>query len=497
MLKLYNSLSRTKEVFQPAHPPFVGMYACGPTVYGEPHLGHARPYVTFDVVYRYLSYLGYKVRYVRNITDVGHLENDADEGEDKIAKKARLENLEPMEVAQLYTNSFRKGMDMLNITPPGIEPQASGHIIEQIEMIKKIIAHGYAYVVNGSVYFDIEQYSKNYQYGELSGRVLEDAMAGAGTRELDGQDEKRRAADIALWKNASPEHIMKWPSPWGMGFPGWHIECSAMSAKYLGETFDIHCGGMDLLFPHHECEIAQSKAANNVEPVRYWVHNNMLTINGQKMAKSLGNGISLVQMFTGSSPLLNKPYSPMTLRFFILMAQYRSTIDFSNDALLAAEKSYKRLMNGVRTLDALVYVADETKIDAKLNEEIIKLLAACQEGMDDDFNTAITIGYLFSILKHVNNFKANPGSISGLTAETFDKMKSTFNTYVHDILGLIDEGPANPHIFDEMMHSILSSYSYAKEHKDYATVDKIRADMKKEGIAIKDTKAGYEWAYEE
>ncbi|MDD5569818.1 MAG: cysteine--tRNA ligase, partial [Bacteroidales bacterium] len=383
---LYNSLSKKKELFEPISAPFVGMYVCGPTVYGEPHLGHARPAITFDLIFRYLSHLGYKVRYVRNITDVGHLENDADEGEDKIEKKARLEKIEPMEIAQYYSDMYHDAMQKLNIKKPSIEPRASGHIIEQINLVKKIIDNGFAYISEGSVYFDVEKYNKKNNYGKLSGRVLDDLMA--YTRELQGKHEKKNSFDFALWKKASPEHIMKWESPWSVGFPGWHLECSAMGSKYLGDYFDIHGGGMDLLFPHHECEIAQSVAANKKDPVKYWLHNNMVTINGQKMGKSLNNFITLNEFFSGSHSALEKPYSAMTIKFFILQAHYRGTVDFSNEALQASEKALQRLFASIETLNKLVPSSESTVKIKELNEK-------CYEAMDDDFNSPMVIANLF------------------------------------------------------------------------------------------------------
>ena len=390
---IYNTLTRKKEEFKPLNPPYVGMYVCGPTVYGDAHLGHARPAITFDVLFRYLRHLGYKVRYVRNITDVGHLENDADEGEDKVAKKARLESLEPMEVVQYYLNRYHKAMEALNVLPPSIEPHASGHIIEQIEYIKKIIEAGYAYVSNGSVYFDVVKYNKDHHYGKLSGRNIDDLLN--TTRELDGQSEKHNSFDFALWKKASPEHIMRWPSPWSDGFPGWHLECSTMSTKYLGEEFDIHGGGMDLLFPHHECEIAQSVAAQGHETVHYWMHNNMITINGQKMGKSLGNFITLDEFFSGNHKLLQQPYSPMTIRFFILQAHYRSTVDFSNEALQASEKALQRMLEGWDNLSK-IEPAEVSTVDVKTIRE------RCYEAMNDDLSTPIVISHLFEAVKIIN-----------------------------------------------------------------------------------------------
>ena len=400
---IYNTLTRKKEEFKPLNPPYVGMYVCGPTVYGDAHLGHARPAITFDVLFRYLRHLGYKVRYVRNITDVGHLENDADEGEDKVAKKARLESLEPMEVVQYYLNRYHKAMEALNVLPPSIEPHASGHIIEQIEYIKKIIEAGYAYVSNGSVYFDVVKYNKDHHYGKLSGRNIDDLLN--TTRELDGQSEKHNSFDFALWKKASPEHIMRWPSPWSDGFPGWHLECSTMSTKYLGEEFDIHGGGMDLLFPHHECEIAQSVAAQGHETVHYWMHNNMITINGQKMGKSLGNFITLDEFFSGNHKLLQQPYSPMTIRFFILQAHYRSTVDFSNEALQASEKALQRMLEGWDNLSK-IEPAEVSTVDVKTIRE------RCYEAMNDDLSTPIVISHLFEAVKIINTVLAGGATLS-------------------------------------------------------------------------------------
>ena len=484
-LLITNSLSRQKEKFEPLNPPHVGMYVCGPTVYGYPHLGHARPYITFDVVYRYLTFIGYKVRYVRNITDVGHLENDADEGEDKIAKKARLEQLEPMEVVELYTESFHEAMRMLNIKNVSIEPRASGHIIEQISMIQKIMDHGFAYVSNGSVYFDVIRYSKNHDYGKLSGRVIEELIAGAGNerRELEGQDEKRNPADFALWKKASPEHIMRWQSPWGEGFPGWHIECSAMSTKYLGETFDIHGGGMDLLFPHHESEIAQSKGANEKAPVKYWVHNNMITINGQKMGKSLGNFINLNQFFSGNHKLLERPYSAMTVRFFILQAHYRSTLDFSNEGLKAAEKGFEKLMTASRTLQKII-PSDRSTSDINAWRQ------SCYDAMNDDFNTAITIANLFEAVRIINSVNAGTEKIS---AADLELMKKTFHDFVFEILGLKEEVIADDAAIDGLMQFILRLRAEAKSRKDFATSDEIRDELTKLGYEIKDGKEGTTW----
>jgi cysteinyl-tRNA synthetase len=485
-LYITNSLTRQKENFIPINAPFVGLYVCGPTVYGEAHLGHARPYITFDVLYRYLSHLGYKVRYVRNITDVGHLENDADEGEDKIAKKARLEQLEPMEVVELYTGSFHESMRELNNNAPSIEPRASGHIIEQIEMIKKIIANGYAYESNGSVYFDVINYSASNDYGKLSGRVIEELIAGAGNerRELEGQSEKRNPADFALWKKASPEHIMRWPSPWSDGFPGWHIECSAMSSKYLGETFDIHGGGMDLLFPHHESEIAQSKGSCGKAPVKYWMHNNMITINGQKMGKSLGNFITLKQFFTGDHKLLEKAYTPMAIRFFILQAHYRSTLDFSNEGLIAAEKAFQRIINAIDTLEKLNSSDSSTVSVAELEQK-------CFDAMNDDLNTAIVLSHLFEAVRIINS--ANAGTES-LTVADIDKLKSLMNLFVFDILGLKREEKKSDDDMDGLMNLLLSIRAQAKANKDFATSDKIRDELIKLNFTIKDGKDGSTWS---
>jgi cysteinyl-tRNA synthetase len=485
-LYITNSLTRQKENFIPINAPFVGLYVCGPTVYGEAHLGHARPYITFDVLFRYLSHLGYKVRYVRNITDVGHLENDADEGEDKIAKKARLEQLEPMEVVELYTGSFHESMRELNNNAPSIEPRASGHIIEQIEMIKKIIANGYAYESNGSVYFDVINYSASNDYGKLSGRVIEELIAGAGNerRELEGQSEKRNPADFALWKKASPEHIMRWPSPWSDGFPGWHIECSAMSSKYLGETFDIHGGGMDLLFPHHESEIAQSKGSCGKAPVKYWMHNNMITINGQKMGKSLGNFITLKQFFTGDHKLVEKAYSPMAIRFFILQAHYRSTLDFSNEGLLAAEKAFQRIINAIDTLEKLNPSASSTSSVSELEQK-------CFDAMNDDLNSAIVLSHLFEAVRIINSTNAGTES---LTAGDIDKLKALMNLFVFDILGLKREEKKSDDDMDGLMKLLLSIRSQAKANKDFATSDQIRDELIKLNFTIKDGKDGSTWS---
>jgi cysteinyl-tRNA synthetase len=485
-LTIYNSLTRTKEPFQPLHPPFVGLYVCGPTVYSDAHLGHARPAVTFDVLFRYLQHLEYQVRYVRNITDVGHLENDADEGEDKIEKKARLEHLEPMEVVQKYINSFLKNMEQLNTLSPSIEPRASGHIIEQQELIKSIIDNGYAYEINGSVYFDVLKYSTKFKYGKLSGRVLEELQE--NTRTLEGKDEKRNPFDFALWKKATPEHIMRWPSPWSVGFPGWHLECSVMSTKYLGEVFDIHGGGMDLQFPHHECEMAQSTAAFGKESVRYWMHNNMITINGQKMARSLGNFITLDQLFSGNHPLLQQAYSPMTIRFFLLQAHYRSTIDFSNEALQAAEKGSRKLMKAIETLNKL-------KPSLTSTVDIALLRSKYFEAMDDDLNTPVLLSYLFEGVKYINS-AADGGD--KLNSSDLESLKDLFNTFVFNILGLKDETAAgtDEKLTGDLMKIIIDLRQNARNNKEWALSDQIRDELKKAGIILNDLKDGAEWERE-
>ncbi len=481
-LLIYNTLSRQKEAFRPLHAPHVGLYVCGPTVYGDAHLGHARPAITFDVLFRYLTHLGYKVRYVRNITDVGHLEHDADDGEDKIAKKARLEKLEPMEVAEHYTLRYHKAMERLNVLPPSIEPHASGHIIEQIEFVKKIVAAGYAYESNGSVYFDVEKYNQKYHYGRLSGRNIDEQLA--TTRALDGQEEKRRSVDFALWKKASPEHIMHWPSPWSEGFPGWHLECSAMGTKYLGEEFDIHGGGMDLMFPHHECEIAQSVAALGHETVHYWMHNNMITINGQKMGKSLGNFITLDEFFAGSHPLLSQAFAPMTIRFFVLQAHYRSTLDFSNDALVASERGLARLTEAYGRLQKLTASATST-VDVK------GLRARCEEAMCDDLNTPIVISHLFDAAKAINSIHDGKATIS---AEDLAELKSVFGLFVEDILGLQTEATDhNDEAYRKAVDLLLDIRLQAKQNKDWPTADRIRNELAALGFTIKDTKDGFEW----
>ena len=481
-IQIYNTLSRKKEEFKSIIKNHVGLYVCGPTVYGDPHLGHARPAITFDVVFRYLNHSNYKVRYVRNITDAGHLENDAEKGEDKIAKKARLEALEPMEVVQFYTISYHKAMNALNCLPPSIEPRATGHIIEQIEMVKQILKNGFAYEVNGSIYLDVNKYNKKYPYGTLSGRNIEDTLE--GTRVLDGQSEKKSAVDFAIWKKATSEHIMRWSSPWGEGFPGWHMECSAMSEKYLGKTFDIHGGGMDLVFPHHEAEIAQSNACNNCNPVNYWMHNNMITVDGKKMGKSLGNFINLEEFFSGTHDKLDRAYSPMTIRFFILQAHYRSTIDFSNVALQAAEKGLKKLMNAMETLQSLTS-SDSSTYDVSGLEK------KCYESINDDFNTPIVIAHLFDGVRIINSVKDGKESLKSSDVE---KLKSIFNIFVNDILGLVaTKQGSGKDLTNEIMELVLQLRGNAKKNKDFNTADLIRDELDKVGIKIKDSREGSSW----
>ena len=483
---IYNTLSRSKELFKPIHPGMVGMYVCGPTVYGDAHLGHARPGVTYDVLFRLLSHIGYKVRYVRNITDVGHLENDADEGEDKIAKKARLESLEPMEVVQTYTLRYHEAMKKLNVLPPSIEPHASGHIIEQIALVQKILDAGFAYISNGSVYFDVQKYNEKHRYGVLSGRNLEDTKE--GTRNLDGQDDKHSPMDFALWKKASPEHIMHWPSPWSEGFPGWHLECSAMGEKYLGEEFDIHGGGMDLMFPHHECELAQNVASRGTGGVHYWMHNNMITINGQKMGKSLGNFITLDELFSGSHPLLEQPYSPMTVRFFILQAHYRSTLDFSNEALQAAEKGLRRMMQAAKDVKNIPVSAGAPAV---VQVNVVK--EQVYESLLDDLNTPNALSALFEAVKIVNS--AKDGSLK-LNEEDAAVLKSLFADIVGGVLGLVEEqsDSASAKVIEGLMDMVIDIRRTAKAEKNWAVSDKIRDELKAIGIQIKDTKdGGCEW----
>lgn len=484
-LVIYNTLSREKEIFEPIHAPHVGMYVCGPTVYGDAHLGHARPAITFDLLFRYLTHLGYKVRYVRNITDVGHLENDADEGEDKICKKARLEELEPMEIVQFYTNRYHHAMEALNVLSPSIEPHASGHIIEQIETIGNIIENGYAYVSNGSVYFDVEKYNKDFDYGILSHRNIEDMLN--TTRELDGQDEKRSKVDFALWKKAAPEHIMRWPSPWSTGFPGWHIECSTMSIKYLGTEFDIHGGGMDLVFPHHEAEIAQNTACEKHRVVKYWMHNNMITIGGQKMGKSLGNFIMLDEFFDGSHKLLTQAYSPMTIRFFILQAHYRSTVDFSNEALQASEKGL------IRLLDAYARI-EKIPVSATSTVDVTAIRQKCYDALNDDLNSAVVISHLFDAATIINS--AIAAKKVQLDKESIEELKSLFDTFLFEILGIkneVNNSSAGQEAFGKAVDLLLQIRADAKTNKDWATSDKIRNQLSEFGFEIKDGKDGSEW----
>lgn len=482
-LVIFNTLSRKKEVFKPLHPPLVGMYVCGPTVYSDIHLGNCRTFISFDLIYRYLLHLGYKVRYVRNITDAGHLEGDRDEGEDKFAKKAKLEKLEPMEIVQKYTLGFHEVLSLFNTLPPSIEPTATGHILEQTEMIKQILAEGYAYEINGSVYFDVEKYSREHDYGQLTNRKLEDLLE--GTRTLDGQDEKRGRLDFALWIKAKPETLMQWPSPWGWGFPGWHIECSAMSTKYLGSTFDIHGGGMDLQATHHTNEIAQSQACNHTTPVAYWVHTNMLTVNGARMSKSAGNGFLPRELFTGDHPLLERGYSPMTVRFFMAQSHYRSTLDFSNEALQAAEKGYKKLMESLSKLEKIAPSATSTVNISELEDR-------CYAAMNDDFNSPMLIAHLFEAVRIINS--ANDKKET-LTIEGLQRLKQLMHTFVFEILGLLDETKesAGSEVVDGLMALILDLRKEAREKKDWNTSDKIRDRLHEAGVVIKDTKEGVEW----
>ena len=487
-LFVYNTLTRRKEEFRPLHAPHVGMYVCGPTVYGDAHLGHARPAITFDIVFRYLQHLGYKVRYVRNITDVGHLEQDADEGEDKIAKKARLEKLEPMEVAQYFTNRFHEAMDALNVLPPSIEPHATGHIIEQEQLVKEIMDNGFAYESNGSVYFDVEAYNKKHRYGVLSGRNLDDIIN--NSRELAGVGEKRNQADFALWKKAQPEHIMRWPSPWSEGFPGWHCECTAMGRKYLGNHFDIHGGGMDLIFPHHECEIAQAVASQGDEMVHYWIHNNMITINGQKMGKSLNNFITLPQFFSGEHEKLERAYSPMTIRFFILQAHYRSTVDFSNDALQAAEKGLARLIYAYTALGAI-----QSEKQGSVGMDFVDdLRQKCYDALNDDFNTPIVISHLFDATRTINSIVDKKATIA---ADVLEALKGVFQTFAFELLGLKNEvgadNSAREEAFGKVVDMLLEQRVKAKANKDWATSDLIRDNLAALGFEVKDTKDGFSW----
>jgi len=482
---IYNTLTRTKEVLEPIVEGKIGLYVCGPTVYSDSHLGHARPNITFDLLFRYLTFLGYKVRYVRNITDVGHLEDEVEgTGEDRITKKARLEQMEPMEVVQKYMNTFHHNMEQLNVLSPSIEPRASGHIIEQQSMIESILNNGFGYETNGSVYFDVEKYNQQYKYGKLSGRNLDDIKT--NTRQLDGQSEKKNSFDFALWKKATPEHIMRWPSKWSEGFPGWHLECSAMSTKYLGEQFDIHGGGMDLTFPHHECEIAQSTASLGKETVRYWMHNNMIKINGQKMARSLGNFITLQELFSGKHKLLTQAYSPMTIRFFILQAHYRSEMDFSNEALQASEKGLERLMTAVKTLQDL-------SVSEKSTVDFISLKEKCFTALNDDLNSPVAIAHLFDGVRMINSVKAGTETVS---ANDLDELKLFYKAMVFDILGLKEEKTSdagNSEVLSGTINLLIQLRQEAKANKDWATSDKIRNELNSIGIELKDTKEGVDW----
>lgn len=491
-LKIQNSLTRQKEIFKPINPPFVGMYVCGPTVYSDAHMGNVRTFMSFDVMNRYLRHLGYKVRYVRNITDVGHLVDDADDGEDKIGKKAKLENVEPMEIVQRYANGFHRVMDLFNILPPDIEPTATGHIVEQIEINKKLLKNGWAYEKNGSIYFDVNKYNEAHEYGILSGRKIEDLQS--NTRTLDGQDDKKNPLDFALWKKASDDHIMRWPSPWSDGFPGWHLECTVMSTKYLGETFDIHGGGMDLKFPHHECEIAQAVGANGKSPVNYWIHTNMLTVNGQKMSKSLGNSFLPTQLVTGDHKMLEQGYSPMTVRFFMMQTHYSSTLDFSNEALKAAQKGYRRLANGLKIIKSLSFKNDEGKKNEKAISQIEQACENCYKSMNDDFNTAKTIAQLFELLKKINSLHTAQLKYGEIGQEIFEKLSATYQTFMVDILGLKEETPT---AVDPIIDALLAVYKKAKAEKNYDQVDEIRAILKSNKLIIKDLKTGVDWGYEE
>jgi len=486
-VSLTNSLSGKKEVFKSINPGFIGMYVCGPTVYNNVHLGNVRTFLTFDIVSRYFRFLDYKVRYVRNITDVGHLENDADEGEDKIAKKARLEQLEPMEVVKHYTEGFHEVMRQFNIFPPSIEPSATGHIVEQIEITKNLLDKGLAYESNGSVYFNVRKYNQDHHYGILSGRNIEELMESG--RELDNQDEKREKIDFALWKKASPYHIMRWPSPWGEGFPGWHLECTVMSTKYLGETFDIHGGGMDLKFPHHECEIAQGTAATGKTPVNYWLHSNMLTVNGQKMSKSLGNSFLPSELFAGTHSLLDRGYGPMAVRFFMLQSHYSSTLDFSNEALQAAEKGYKKLINAVGLIKMMDHSGKATT-NAAVDAELSRLVKECYRTMSDDFNTAKTLAVLFEMFSRINDIKSGAIQLTTLSPETFTDFKNTFLGFVEQVLGLKEEQEQNDEILIGTIGLLIDLRKKAKTDKNFSLSDKIRDDLKKLGVQIKDGKDG-------
>lgn len=483
-LFIYNTLSRKKELFVPLHPPHVGLYSCGPTVYSEMHLGNLRTFAAFDVLFRYLTHLGYKVRYVRNITDAGHLTDDSGAGVDRIEESAKLEMLEPMEIVQKYTNNFHEVCAEFNLIPPSIEPTATGHIVEQIDLVKKIIDQGYGYLVKGSVYFDVRKYMEKFPYGELSGKVVDDLLQ--NTRELDGQDEKRNPSDFAIWKSVSPIHLQRWNSPWGEGIPGWHLECSAMSKKYLGKQFDIHGGGMDLKFPHHECEIAQSIGAYGVAPVRYWIHTNMLTVNGEKMSKSKGNSFLPRELFSGSHPMLEKGYAPMAVRFFMEQSHYGSTLDFTNEALQASERGYTKLMNSISVLDSI-------PVSEKSDSDIPKLCADCYAAMNDDLNTPILIAHLFEGVRIINSVKAGTEKISESDKSLLQK---TIHDFVFDILGLHPEKSSDDNLTGELIQMILAQRNEAKARKDYSASDKIRQDLEKIGVKIKDGKDGTEFSIE-
>ena len=487
-LHFYNSYTRQKEKFTSITPGYAGLYVCGPTVSGESHLGHARPYITFDVVQRYLKHLGYKVRYVRNITDAGHFEEEGRDAIDKVGEKAKLEKLEPMEMVHKYTSLFHYGMRLFNCEEPAIEPTATGHIIEQISMIETIIEKGYAYEVNGSVYFDVKKYAEHYPYGKLSGRILDDLLE--TTRELDGQEEKRNKVDFALWKNAPPEHIQRWISPWGEGFPGWHIECSAMSSKYLGETFDIHGGGMDLQFPHHESEIAQSTIAHGHAPVRYWMHNNMITINGKKMGKSYNNVIKFSELFSGNHPLLEQPYHPMVIRFYILQTHYRSTLDFSNESLQASERAFRRLWEAYELLQKINHPGNADAEDKTLDQQVITWCNECDDFMCDDFNTAKVVANLFEIAPVINGMKGGQVAANALSANTITLLKKTFKVFLEDVLGMQPLQAVQNNNFDKAISLLIEIRTDAKKRKDFATSDQIRNKLAEGGILLKDEKDG-------
>lgn len=486
-VSISNTLGGKKEKFEPINPPFVGLYSCGPTVYNEVHLGNLRTFTVFDVVFRYLTHIGYKVRYVRNITDAGHLTNDAGQGVDRIEERARLEQLEPMEIVQKYTFSFHEVCRIFNILPPTIEPTATGHIVEQIEMVKRILENGFAYEVNGSVYFDVRKFMQQYKYGELSGRNIDDVLE--GTRELDGQDEKRHAVDFAIWKSVTPNHIQRWPSPWGEGIPGWHLECSAMGTKYLGKQFDIHGGGMDLKFPHHECEIAQNVGAYGKHPVRYWMHSNMLTVNGEKMSKSKGNSFLPRELFTGSHPLLTKAYSPMAVRFFMLQSHYSSTLDFSNEALSAAEKGFRKLINSLGVIKKLTHPGGNAP-ESDLSKTLERLMDELYTNMSDDFNTAKALAVLFEMSARINDFKSGNLNLTDVAATLFDRFKHTYIAFMEDVLGLQEEAGTEQEILDGIIHVLIDLRKKARTDRNYALSDKIRDELKTLGVQLMDGKDG-------